>query len=196
MVAVVDYNAGNLYSVIHALKRLNTEAVVTSDPRILQQAGKVILPGQGDASQTMQSLRNLGLDRLLIELKQPVLGICVGMQLMCTHSEEGNTDCLGIFDVPVLKFNPKQQEDKVPHMGWNTLTDLKLPLYKGVGKDDFVYFVHSYYVPSCEQTIAGVDYIQPFSASLRKDNFYAVQFHPEKSGQIGERILHNFLIIK
>ena len=141
----------------------------------------------------MAYLRARGLDEVIRSLKQPVLGICIGQQLMCRHSEEGDTDCLGIFDVPVLRFNPQRREDKVPHMGWNQLEGLRSPLFDGLKEADYVYFVHSYYVPLCPQTIATTEYVQPFSAALCKDNFYATQFHPEKSGSVGERILKNFL---
>ena len=141
----------------------------------------------------MTSLKEHKLDRLIRDLRQPVLGICIGMQLMCRHSEEDDTDCLGIFDVDVLKFRPTRKEDKVPQMGWNTITDTKSELFKGFDKPEFVYYVHSFYVPTCNDTIATTDYVQPYSAALHKDNFFAVQFHPEKSGSVGERIIRNFL---
>jgi glutamine amidotransferase len=192
-VAIVKYNAGNIYSVDYALKRLGIEPIITADKEILQKADKVIFPGQGEATQTMQYLKAHRLDELVVELKQPVLGICIGMQLLCQFSEEGNVDCLGVFDVPVLKFKPEKQEDKIPHMGWNTLTNLKSDLYRGLQEEEFVYFVHSYYVPVNENTIAETDYTLNFSASMHKDNFYATQFHPEKSGAVGEVILKNFL---
>jgi glutamine amidotransferase len=193
MVAIIKYNAGNIYSVDYALKRLGIEPVITSDREILRKADKVIFPGQGEAGTTMRYLKEHRLDELIKNLKQPVLGICIGMQLLCRFSEEGNTCCLGVFDAPVLKFLPEKQEDKIPHIGWNNLTNLKSDLYKGLSEGDFVYFVHSYYVPVNEHTIAETDYIQPFSASMHKDNFYATQFHPEKSGSVGETILRNFL---
>jgi glutamine amidotransferase len=196
LVAIIKYNAGNIYSVDYALKRLGIEPVITADKEILQKADKIIFPGQGEAGTTMQYLKAHRLDELIKGLKQPVLGICIGMQLLCSFSEEGNTDCLGVFDVPVLKFQPAKHEDKVPHMGWNDLSNLKTDLYKGLSVGDFVYFVHSYYVPENEYTIATTDYIQKFSASMHKDNFYATQFHPEKSGRVGETILNNFLQIK
>jgi glutamine amidotransferase len=196
LVAIIKYNAGNIYSVDYALKRLGIDPVITADKEILQKADKIIFPGQGEAGTTMQYLKEHRLDELIKNLKQPVLGICIGMQLLCRYSEEGNTDCLGVFDVPVLKFQPEKQEDKVPHIGWNNLSNLKTDLYKGISEGDFVYFVHSYYVPENEYTIATTDYIQRFSASMHKDNFYATQFHPEKSGAVGEKILHNFLQIK
>jgi len=192
-VAIIKYNAGNIYSVEYALKRLGIEPVITSDKELLQKADKVIFPGQGEATQTMPYLKANRLDELIVNLKQPVLGICIGMQLLCKYSEEGNTGCLGIFDVPVLKFQPERQADKIPHIGWNTLTHLKGSLYSGLPEDEFVYFVHSYYVPVSDYTVAQTEYIQTFSASMHKDNFYAVQFHPEKSGRVGERILRNFI---
>jgi len=192
-VAIIKYNAGNIYSVEHGLKRLGIEPVITADKELLQKADKVIFPGQGEAIRTMQYLKANRLDELIINLKQPVLGICIGMQLLCRLSEEGHTECLGIFDTPVLKFQPKKQADKIPHIGWNSLTKLKSRLYNGIPEEEFVYFVHSYYVPLNDYTIAQTEYIQPFSASMHKDNFYAVQFHPEKSGKAGEKILKNFI---
>jgi glutamine amidotransferase len=192
-VAIIKYNAGNIYSVDYALKRLGIEPVVTADKEILRKADKIIFPGQGEAGTTMQYLKEHRLDELIRDLRQPVLGICIGMQLLCRFSEEGNTCCLGIFDAPVLKFQPEKQEDKIPHIGWNSLANLSSGLYKGLSEGDFVYFVHSYYVPANEYTIAETDYIRPFSASMHKNNFYATQFHPEKSGAAGEKILHNFL---
>ena len=195
-VAIIKYNAGNIYSVVHALKRLNIEPLVCDDPERIQKADRVIFPGQGEAHSTMKYLREHKLDLLIKNLKQPVLGICIGMQLMCRYSEEGNTDCLGIFDAEVKKFLPTHHEEKVPHMGWNTLYDLKSDLYKDIKNSEFVYYVHSIYVPLCDHTIATTDYIQPFSSSLHKNNYYATQFHPEKSGSTGEKILTNFLNIK
>ncbi|MCQ2083691.1 MAG: imidazole glycerol phosphate synthase subunit HisH [Bacteroidaceae bacterium] len=194
-VAIVKYNAGNIHSVINGLKRLGVEAVLTDNAEELAGADKVIFPGVGEASTTMKYLRENNLDRIITGLRQPVLGICLGQQLMCRHSEEGNADCLGIFDVPVLKFQPEKHEDKVPHMGWNTIDPMDDALFKGFDRQEFVYFVHSFYVPVCQWTAAKTDYILPFSASLHKDNFYATQFHPEKSGATGERILQNFLDI-
>lgn len=194
-VAIVKYNAGNIRSVIGALNRLGVNPVLTDNEEQLRAADKVIFPGVGEASTTMEYLLVHGLDRIIKDLKQPVLGICLGQQLMCSHSEEGDTDCLGIFDVPVLKFMPKCHEDKVPHMGWNTIETTGKWLFNGFDKPEFVYFVHSFYVPVCEWTAARTEYILPFSASLHKDNFYATQFHPEKSGATGERILKNFLDI-
>lgn len=192
-VAIIKYNAGNIYSVDYALKRLGVSAVITSDKEQIARADKVIFPGQGEATRTMQYLQAHHLDELIIGLKQPVLGICIGMQLLCRHSEEGNVDCLGIFDADVKKFNPQRHEDKVPHMGWNNFIQLDGALLEGVKPEDYVYFVHSYYVPPNENTIASTDYIQPFSSALQKDNFYATQFHPEKSGRVGAAILKNFL---
>lgn len=194
-IAVVKYNAGNIYSVDYALKRLGVEAVITADKDELRSADKVIFPGVGEAGTTMNHLRANGLDKLIADLKQPVLGICLGMQLMCRYSEEGETDCLGIFDTDVKRFISTKHEDKVPHMGWNTISLTKSDLFKGFTKEEYVYFVHSFYVPLNDFTAAQTDYILPFSAALQKDNFYATQFHPEKSGLVGERILKNFLEI-
>lgn len=192
-VAIIKYNAGNIYSVDYALKRLGIEPVITAEPEILHQADKVIFPGVGEAFTTMEYLKYHHLDKLIADLTQPVLGICLGMQLMCRHSEEGNTDCLGIFDTEVKRFAPCRHEDKVPHMGWNNLTNVKSALLPAELEDKFVYFVHSYYVPENKYTAATSEYILPFSAALHKDNFYATQFHPEKSGSVGEVILNNFL---
>lgn len=192
-VAIVKYNAGNIYSVVHALKRLGVTPELTDDAEKLAKADRVLFPGQGEAGSTMAYLHQRGLDRLIRDLKQPVLGICIGQQLLCRHSEEGDTDCLGVFDTDVLKFRPDRHEDKVPHMGWNTLSTMESSLFKGLEPGDFVYFVHSYYVPVNAYTAAVTEYITPFSAALHKNNFYATQFHPEKSGSVGERILKNFL---
>lgn len=192
-VAIVKYNAGNIRSMDCALRRLGVEAHVTADKEWLQSADKVIFPGVGEAETTMKHLRATGLDGLIKDLRQPVLGICLGMQLMCRHSEEGNVDCLRIFDADVKRFVPQRHEEKVPHMGWNTVGKLNSPLFQGVRDGEFVYFVHSFYVPEGEFTAATTDYILPFSAALHKDNFYATQFHPEKSGDTGEKILRNFL---
>lgn len=192
-IAVVKYNAGNIRSVDYALKRLGVDAIITADEKKLMAAEKVIFPGVGEANTTMIHLRETGLDQLIRNLRQPVLGICIGMQLMCRYSEEGNATCMGIFDVDVKKFIPEKHEDKVPHMGWNTLLNTKTNLFKGLAHEEFVYFVHSYYAQINEYTIAETNYIHPFSAALHKDNFYATQFHPEKSGSVGERILRNFL---
>ena len=192
-VAIIKYNAGNIYSVDYALKRLGITPVITADPELITKADKVIFPGVGEAFTTMEYLKAHQMTDLIRGLKQPVLGICLGMQLMCRYSEEGNADCLGIFDVDVKRFIPQRHEDKVPHMGWNTITDLKGGLFSPVLENQFVYFVHSYYVPLSADTAATTEYILPFSASLHKDNFYATQFHPEKSGSVGEQILKNFL---
>ena len=192
-VAVVKYNAGNIRSVDYALKRLGVEAVITADKEELQSADKVIFPGVGEAETTMNHLKATGLDELIKNLRQPVLGICLGMQLMCRHSEEGEVDCLNIFDVDVKRFVSQKHEDKVPHMGWNTIGQTNSKLFEGFTEEEFVYFVHSFYVPTCDFTAATTDYIHPFSAALHKDNFYATQFHPEKSGKTGEKILTNFL---
>lgn len=192
-VAIVKYNAGNIGSVENAFKRLGIEPLVTDNPELIQKADRVIFPGQGEARSTMEYLKEHNLDTLIKNLKQPVLGICIGMQLLCRHSEEYDTDCLGVFDIDVKKFVPKVHADKVPQMGWNTLTDTKSDLFKGFEKPEFVYFVHSFYAPLSEYTIATTDYIQPYSSALHKDNFFATQFHPEKSGKVGELILKNFI---
>ncbi|MDR3260314.1 MAG: imidazole glycerol phosphate synthase subunit HisH [Tannerella sp.] len=194
-VVIIKYNAGNIYSVDYGLKRLGITPLITDNPEWIQKADKVIFPGQGEASTTMHYLREHKLDRVIKSLKQPLLGICIGMQLMCRHSEEGNTDCLGIFDTEVKRFIPQQHEDKIPHMGWNTVTDVKSNLFPECLNGRFVYFVHSYYVPVTADTIATTGYIHPFSAAMHKANFYATQFHPEKSGSAGEFILSNFLNI-
>lgn len=195
-VAIIKYNAGNIYSVVNAVKRLGITPEVTDSAEDIMKADRVLFPGQGEAKSTMAYLRDHHLDDLIRNLKQPVLGICIGQQLMCRHSEEGNVDCLGIFDTDVKKFQPSRHEDKVPHMGWNTLENLSGPLFQDLNEKDFVYFVHSYYVPVTPYTTATTNYIVPFSASLQKDNFFATQFHPEKSGSIGERILQNLIDLK
>lgn len=192
-VAIVKYNAGNIGSVENAVKRLGLQPLVTDNPELIMNADRVIFPGQGEARSTMAYLKDHKLDELIINLKQPVLGICIGMQLLCRHSEEYDTDCLGVFDVDVKKFIPQKHEEKVPQMGWNTVENTKSPLFKGFEKPEFVYFVHSFYAPLSEYTIAETNYIQPYSSALHKDNFYATQFHPEKSGSVGERILRNFI---
>lgn len=191
-VAIVKYNAGNIYSVVNALKRLGVEPLLTDDAEQLGKADRVVFPGQGEARGAMEYLRARGLDKIIRSLRQPVLGICIGQQLLCRHSEEGDTECIGIFDTEVKRFQPQHHEDKVPCMGWNKLYDTSSPLMQNVD-EQYVYFVHSYYVPVCQETIAKADYILPFSAAMHKDNFYACQFHPEKSGRVGERIIKNFL---
>lgn len=194
-VVIVKYNAGNIRSVANALRRLGVSALLTDDTEAISRADKVLLPGQGEAGNAMAYLRARGLDRAIRSLTQPTLGICIGQQLFCRHSDEGDTDCIGVMDSDVRRFVPTRHEDKVPQMGWNSLlvTAPDNPLFKGVPQGSFVYFVHSYYVPVCEYTAATADYIHPFSAATRKGNFYATQFHPEKSGAVGERILKNFL---
>ena len=187
---IVKYNAGNVVSVTNALHRLGVEPEITDDPETLASADKVIFPGVGEASTAMNYLRNKGLDKVLIELKQPFLGICLGLQLMCTHSEENDTDCLGIFNLKVRRFPPG---NKVPHMGWNRLEMKEHPLFKGAPANMFFYYVHSYYAEIGLETIATSEYIVPFSAALHKDNFYAIQAHTEKSGQDGQIVLQNFL---
>lgn len=179
-VAIIKYNAGNIFSVDYALRRLGITPVITADKELLLKADKIIFPGVGEARNTMQYLRDNQLDRLIKELKQPVLGICLGMQLMCKHSEEGNVDCLGIFDAEVKRFQPLKHEDKIPHMGWNTISHTNSDLFREFNREEYVYFVHSYYVPLNDCTAAQTDYILPYSSALHKDNFYATQFHPEK----------------
>lgn len=193
MIAIIKYNAGNIKSVENALKRLGRECIVTDDEAEIRAASHVIFPGVGEASTAMKYLKERGLNRLIKDLKQPVLGICLGQQLMCLHTEENDTDCLGIFDCVVKKFPAKE---KVPHIGWNDFAEVKGSLFEGISPTDDVYFVHSYYSEICPETTAICDYILPFSAGLQKNNFYATQFHPEKSAGIGEVILRNFLNIK
>ncbi|UWX61950.1 imidazole glycerol phosphate synthase subunit HisH [Chryseobacterium oranimense] len=190
MIALIKYNGGNVSSVQNALARLNIDSIITDDPELIVKADKVIFPGVGEASSTMKVLEEKELNTLIPSLKQPVLGICLGMQLMCGNNEEGNTKGMGIFDVDVKQFPP---EDLVPHMGWNTISDLKSPLFSGIEENSDVYFVHSYYCGLAESAVSVCDYILPFSASLQKDNFFAVQFHPEKSGLTGSKILENFI---
>ncbi|MDR2498084.1 MAG: imidazole glycerol phosphate synthase subunit HisH [Tannerellaceae bacterium] len=192
-IAIIKYNAGNICSVDYALRRFGIEPVITSDPEEIGGADKVIFPGVGHAGATMLHLRQLGLDRTILSLRQPVLGICLGMQLLCRHSSEGDVDCLGVFDVEVDRFIPQSHADKVPHIGWNVLKDVKTKLFDAEIEGRHVYFVHSYFVPLNPHTAATTSHIHPFSAALSKDNFYATQFHPEKSGDTGERILKNFL---
>lgn len=192
-VAVVKYNAGNIQSVMNALRRVGVDPVLTDNPAELRKADRVIFPGQGEASHAMEYLQTHGLDQVIKSLTQPVLGICIGQQLMCEHSEEGNVDCLGIFPAQVLRFHPQKHEQKVPHMGWNQLENVQDPLLEGINEGAFVYFVHSFYVPTTDYTIATTNHILSFSSAMRKGNFMATQFHPEKSGSVGERILTNFL---
>ena len=192
-VAVVKYNAGNIQSVMNALRRVGVDPVLTDNPVELRKADRVIFPGQGEASHAMEYLQTHGLDQVIKSLTQPVLGICIGQQLMCEHSEEGNVDCLGIFPAQVLRFHPQKHEQKVPHMGWNQLENVQDPLLEGINEGAFVYFVHSFYVPTTDYTIATTNHILSFSSAMRKGNFIATQFHPEKSGSVGERILTNFL---
>lgn len=191
-IAIVKYNAGNIQSVSYALNRLGIEPIITNDPDTLFKADKIIFPGVGEASSAMAYLRKHELDKVLTQLTQPFLGICFGMQLMCKHSEEGNVDCLGIFDVAVKRF-PTLQEYKIPHMGWNTMHSHKGTLLKNIPEKSFMYFVHSYYAEINTHTTATCDYILPFSAGIEKDNFFAFQFHPEKSGEVGAKILENFI---
>lgn len=190
MIAIVKYNAGNIKSVQNALTRLSYESIITDNPGELRKADKVIFPGVGEASSAMTYLKKKGLDNTLLSLKQPVLGICLGLQLMCRYTEEGDTKCLGIFDSDVRLFPPL---DKIPHMGWNNFLTVKGELFRNVALEDDVYYVHSYYAEISSCTSATCDYIVPFSASMNYNNFYATQFHPEKSAGVGEKILQNFL---
>ncbi|MFN5986162.1 MAG: imidazole glycerol phosphate synthase subunit HisH [Chitinophagaceae bacterium] len=192
---IIQYNAGNIQSVLYALERLGVAALVTDDPIKIKAADRIIFPGVGEASTAMQYLKERQLDILIQNLKQPVLGICLGMQLMCTYSEENNTNCLGIFNEQVKQFRPENNSIKVPQMGWNTITHLQTPLFKGVEENSYAYFVHGYYASIGEHTIAQTNYILDYSSALHKDNFYGVQFHPEKSAKAGEQIIQNFLSI-
>ena len=191
-VAIVKYNAGNIFSVVNALRRLGIEPALTDDAEQLKKADRVLFPGQGEARGAMEYLKARRLDEVIRDLQQPVLGICVGQQLLCRHSEEGDVDCIGVFDTEVKRFSPTRHEEKVPCMGWNKLYDTKSPLFV---EDSYVYFVHSYYVPVCDDTIATANYIIPYSAALQKRNFYACQFHSDKSGRVGEQIIQKFLEI-
>ncbi len=190
MIAIIQYNAGNIASVKNALNMLGFSCIVTNRESDIMNADKVIFPGVGEASSAMRYLKERGMDLLIKSLKQPVLGICLGQQLMCTHSEEGNVDCLNIFDSRVRKFPP---DDIVPHMGWNNLEHNGNKLFANIKKTDDFYFVHAYYCEIARHTISACDYILPFSAAMQKDNFYAVQFHPEKSAETGAKLLLNFL---
>ncbi len=192
---IIQYNAGNIQSVLYALERIGMTAVVTDDPTLIQTADKVIFPGVGEASTAMQYLKERNLDKLIPQLKQPVLGICLGMQLMCQHSEENNTSCLGIFEEQVQQFSTSDPALKIPQMGWNTICELKSDLFNSVPEKSFAYFVHGYYATIGAHTIAKTDYILTYSAALQKDNFYGVQFHPEKSALMGEQIIKNFITL-
>jgi imidazole glycerol-phosphate synthase subunit HisH len=193
-VVVIKYNAGNIQSVLLALKRLGINAIYTDDKAEILSADKVIFPGVGEASSTMRFLRAHGLNAIIPNLKQPLLGICLGLQLLCSHSEENDTHCLGVFDVKVKKFNSQSEPKlKVPHMGWNSLLSVKGPLFEGISENSYMYFVHSYYAESNANSIADCEYGVRFAAALNKDNFYALQFHPEKSSKHGATILENFL---
>ena len=189
----IKYNAGNIQSVLYALERIGVTAMVTDAIEEIQTADKVIFPGVGEASTAMQYLKERNLDELIKNLKQPVLGICLGMQLMCTHSTENETACLGIFEEQVKQFETSDPSIKVPQIGWNTITHLQSNLFKGVSENSFAYFVHGYYAAKGQHTIATTNYIQDYSSALQKDNFYGVQFHPEKSAKVGEQIIQNFL---
>ena len=189
-IVIIDYGAGNVQSVLFALERLGYNGIVTNNHEDIKSADKIILPGVGEASSAMERLKKNGLDVLIPTVKQPLLGICLGMQLLCKSSEEGNTDTLGIFNTEVKRFSNKV---KVPQMGWNTVSNLKSPLFEGISENEYMYLVHSYYVPVCNETIATTEYEFEYTTALRKDNFYGVQFHPEKSGKAGEKLLLNFL---
>jgi glutamine amidotransferase len=193
-IAIIDYNAGNVQSVLFALERIGVSAILTSDPKEIKSANKVIFPGVGEAKNTMAHLHKTGLADVICNLKQPTLGICLGMQLLCQHSEEGNTDCLNIIPLKVKKFVVTETKQKIPHIGWNKFFfDSNTKLLEQNKSGDYAYFVHSYYVEKGKYTTATCDYILPFSATLQKDNFYATQFHPEKSGEVGELILKKFI---
>ncbi len=197
-IAIIKYNAGNITSLNFAVQRLGVETIITDNENEINNADKVIFPGVGEASTTMKYLKEKGLDTIIKNLKQPVLGICLGMQLMCSYSEEGNTECINIFDEKVKKFQQVKHNEiiKIPHTGWNTINNLKSNLFSINLNNQYVYFVHSYYVPICKETTAETNYILPFSSALKKNNFYATQFHPEKSGSIGQNILKNWLFYK
>jgi glutamine amidotransferase len=194
--SIIQYNAGNIQSVLYALERLGVTATVTDDPSIIQASDKVIFPGVGEASTAMAYLKERNLDQLIVSLTQPVLGICLGMQLMCQHSAENDTNCLGIFEEQVLAFKATEMIQKVPQIGWNNIMNLKTDLFKAVPENSFAYFVHGFYAGLGDNTIATTDYIQAYSSGLHKDNFYGVQFHPEKSAEVGEQIIQNFLALK
>ncbi len=192
-IVIIQYNAGNIQSVLYALERLGVNATVTDNVEAIQSADKVIFPGVGEASTAMAYLKERNLDQLIVQLKQPVLGICLGMQLMCAYSEENDTKCLGIFEEQVKLFKPTDATVKVPQMGWNNITHLKTDLFKGVAENSYTYFVHGYYAAIGAHTIATTNYVQPYSSALHKDNFYGVQFHPEKSATVGSQIIQNFI---
>ncbi|MGO4821740.1 MULTISPECIES: imidazole glycerol phosphate synthase subunit HisH [unclassified Flavobacterium] len=192
-IVIINYGAGNIQSIMFAIERLGYKAVLSNNPEEIKAADKVIFPGVGEASSAMKMLLASGLDTLIPTLTQPVLGICLGMQLMCNSSEEGNTKGLGIFDVDVLKFSTKV---KVPQMGWNTIYNLKSDLFKDISEDEYMYLVHSFYAPYCAESIATTNYEVEYASALQKNNFYGTQFHPEKSGDVGEKILGNFLKLK
>ncbi|MFL1895506.1 imidazole glycerol phosphate synthase subunit HisH [Aquimarina sp. 2-A2] len=189
-IVIIDYGAGNIQSIKFAIQRLGYQAVLSKDPEEIKTADKVIFPGVGEARSAMRKLKESGLDKIIPQLKQPVLGICLGMQLMCAHTEEGDTTGLGIFDISIVKFTTSV---KVPQIGWNQITDLKSSLFSSVAENEHVYLVHSYYAPVTSQTIAKTNYGGEYSTAVQKDNFYGVQFHPEKSSVVGEQILRNFL---
>ena len=192
-IVIIQYNAGNIQSVLYALERLGVTATVTDNVEAIQKADKVIFPGVGEASTAMHYLKERGLDKVIVNLKQPVLGICLGMQLMCAYSAENDTTCLGIFEEQVKLFMPTDASTKVPQIGWNTIGNLKTNLFTGVSEESYAYFVHGYYAAIGKHTIATTNYVQPYSSALHKDNFYGVQFHPEKSAIVGEQIIQNFL---
>jgi glutamine amidotransferase len=193
-IVIIKYNAGNIRSVLFALERIGVEALVTDDPDLITAADKIIFPGVGEASSAMNYLKERNLDRLIKNLRQPVLGVCLGMQLLCAYSEENETPCIGIFDETVKKFLPREDQHlKVPQVGWNNIYDLKSGLFTGVPENSFTYFVHGYYIGLGDTTIAKTEYVQPYSSALQRNNFYGVQFHPEKSAFVGERILKNFI---
>lgn len=194
-IVIIQYNAGNIQSVLYALERLGVAAVVTNTHEEIQTADKVIFPGVGEASSAMQYLRQRNLDELIIHLQQPVLGICLGMQLMCAYSSENNTKCLGIFEEQVKQFETQDPSFKIPQIGWNTMQSLKGPLFHKIEENSFAYFVHSYFAATGKHTIASTNYIKEYSSALQKNNFYGVQFHPEKSAKVGEQIIQNFLSI-
>ena len=191
MIAIIKYNAGNVQSVQYALQRIGVSSIVTDDEAVIRNASKVIFPGVGHANAAMEYLRARELDKVITSLQQPVLGICLGLQLLCNHSQEGDTKCMGIFDTEVKLFESK--ELKIPQIGWNNIFDYQSVLFNGLKEEAFVYTVHSYYAAVSKETVAKTDYVLPYSAALQKDNFYAVQFHPEKSGKTGEAILKNFI---